>query len=136
MTLEEENTRLKNIVDAQCTIINNYREMALSFNRVEKTLEDELENLHAKTEQKEMFDEWQKEISHDLKLKIKNSFGTQQVLADILGVSQAVISRWIRVLNFPDDRAKAIEKLSDGKITLDDMGFDFPFTKKKLTFIK
>ena len=77
-----------------------------------------------------MFDEWQKEISHDLKLKIKNSFGTQQVLADILGVSQAVISRWIRVLNFPDDRAKAIEKLSDGKITLDDMGFDFPFTKK------
>ena len=52
MTLEEENTRLKNIVDAQCTIINNYREMALSFNRVEKSLEDELENLHAKTEQR------------------------------------------------------------------------------------
>jgi transcriptional regulator with XRE-family HTH domain len=54
-----------------------------------------------------------------LKQEIKGVFGGQTKLADRLGVSQVVVSQWVRgESDIPEYRKKEIYELSDGKIRI------------------
>jgi DNA-binding transcriptional regulator YdaS (Cro superfamily) len=120
--MKNENDLLKNTIEAQIKLITHYLEMSKIWDEEKKELQFEIDRFEGKIETKFMYEAWREEVKGELKQKIKDYFGSGIVLSQRLGVSKAVVSKWINGHeSIPLKRAEQIERITHGAITKDEL---------------